>query len=132
MGNNSSRTQNLTVSEEEQTLSVSPHQLAAVCSMLARAQVQVIATSVPNISTERSTMWVKSSENLKALIAAGALGEDVEPSPYVSKGSKVTSLEDNTTVIGMKDYCAKMLSEGIDVVACSSLAELGNKKIYHF
>jgi hypothetical protein len=77
-------------------------------------------------------MWVKSSENLKALIAAGALGEDVEPSPYVSKGSKVTSLEDNTTVIGMKDYCAKMTSEGIDVVACSSLAELGNKKIYHF
>jgi hypothetical protein len=131
MGNYSSQTENVSVCNDEQTLTVSPSQLAAVCGLLSRAQVEVVATSVPHLTKDRTMIWLKQSENLRALIAAGALGDDVETTPYISKGTKVTSLEQHTTVIGMQAYCAKMVAEGIDVVGCSAMTNLGNKKIYH-
>jgi hypothetical protein len=132
MGASQSSTQKLNEhTNQEQTLTVSPSELLQVCMALARAQIEVVATSTPAKSYEQATIWVKRTQNLDAMVESGALGDDVKPTPYTSKGSKVTTLDDNTTAVTMLQRCEEMQSAGTDVTACSSLATLGRKKIYH-
>jgi hypothetical protein len=128
----SSSTQNVSQdTSQEQTLTVTPSELLQVCMALARANVEVVATSAPSKSYEQATIWVRKTDNLDAMVESGALGEDVKPTPYTSKGVKVTVLDNNTTAVAMLQRCEEMTAAGTNVTACSSLAALGTKKIYH-
>jgi hypothetical protein len=132
MGGSQSKTQLImNNTEQEQTLRVTPSQILQVCMTLARAQIEVVATSVPAKSKEHAIIWVKHNDQLNAILESGGLGDDVEPVSYLSKGTKVTTLDDNTTAIDMLQRCEEMANEGIDVRACSSMASLGQKFIYH-
>ena len=132
MGASQSSTRTLNEdTSKEQTLTVTPSELLQVCMTLYRAQIEVVATSAPAKSYEQATIWVKHSESLDAMLESSALGEDVKPTPYVSKGKKVTTLDDNTTAVMMLQTCEEMQAAGTDVKACSGLATLGTKRIYH-
>jgi hypothetical protein len=132
MGASESSTQKVSDdTNQEQTLSVTPSELLQVCMTLARAHIEVVATSAPAKSYEQATIWVKRTPNLDAMVESGALGDNVHPTPYITKGNKVTTLDDNTTAVTMLQRCDEMRAAGTDVKACSSLAALGTKRIYH-
>lgn len=132
MGASQSRTQNINGdTSKEQTLMVTPSELLQVCMALSRANIEVIATSAPSKSYEQATIWVRRTDNLDAMVESGALGDDVKPTPYFSKGTKVTTLDDNTTAVAMLQRCDEMTAAGTNVTACSSLSALGTKVIYH-
>lgn len=132
MGASQSSTQNVNSdTSHEQTLAVTPSELLQVCMALSRANIEVIATSPPSKSREQATIWVRRTDNLDAMVESGALGDEVHPTPYFSKGNKVTTLDPNTTAVTMLQRCEEMQAAGTNVTGCSSLASLGTKKIYH-
>lgn len=132
MGNNNSTNTLDSVPNDERTLSVTPGELVNVCSALSRAQIQVNATSIPDESRRsEGLVWVKDDPDLSTLLQTGILRQHVTPTNYRFKGNKVTSLPNNTTGLGMLEECKKMMKDGKEVLACSSVTELGPKKIYH-
>ena len=120
-----------TDTSHERTLCVTPSELLSTCATLTRAQIKVLAATTPPSHTgERALIWVENSEQLNSMLESGGLGQNVAPFPYTSKGSKVMSLDEHTTVMGMIKKCEEMRKRGYDIVACSNLVALGPKKIY--
>ena len=116
----------------EKTLCVTPSELVSTCIALGRAQVDVIASSVPDPNDERSFIWVNQSDKLKSLLESGSLGPHLAQYPYISKGTKETILEPPVTAVGLHDKCKCMASKGTKVIATTPMGNLGTeKKIYH-
>ena len=112
----------------ERTLQVSADQLSHICMAMHRAQIEVVATSLPHESSDKAMMWVKSTDAGNALIDSGAMGPSVESHPWTSKGSQIQTIGPQKTALDLVKLCRELKEQGIQVNACSPITKIGGER----